>query len=83
MGYPGAEQGITIEEAVYAYTMGAAYQIRAEEFIGSLELGKRSDLVVVDQNLFEIDPSQVHNTKAVLTMLNGDVVYRRDDEDRY
>ena len=35
--------------------------------VGSLEVGRRADLVVVDQNLFEIDPAQIHNTKALLT----------------
>jgi len=75
------EEGLTIEQVTRAYTMGAAYQIRGEEFIGSLEVGKRADLVVVDQNLFEIDPSQIHNTKAVLTLVNGRGVFRRDASD--
>ena len=43
----------------------------------------RTDLVVMDQDLFEIDPAQVQGTRAVLTILNGNVVYRRKDVDRY
>ena len=79
--YPEKE-AITIKQVIRAYTMGAAYQIRAEKFIGSLEVGKRADLVIVNQDLFKIDPSQVHNTKAVLTILNGNIVYRRDASDQ-
>ena len=75
------EQGLSLEEVIEAYTMGATYQINWEDIIGSLEVGKRADLVVVDQNIFEVDPSQIHRTRALVTMLNGQVVYRRDTED--
>ena len=71
--YP--EQGLTLEQAIEAYTMGAAYQMGWEKIIGSLEVGKRADLVVVNQNLFEIEPSEIHNTNALLTMLGGKVVH--------
>ena len=77
------EEGLTIEQVVEAYTMGAAYQIRGEELFGSLEVGKRADLVVLSQNIFEIESSDIHNTKALVTMMNGNVVYRQDSADRY
>lgn len=69
------EQGLTLEQAIEAYTMGAAYQMGWEKIIGSLEVGKRADLVVVSQNLFEIDPSEIHKSNAILTMLGGQVVH--------
>ena len=55
--------------------MGAAYQIGWDDIIGSIEVGKRADLVVTSQNLFEIEPSEIHKTHALLTMLNGKVVH--------
>ena len=69
------EQGLTLEQVIEAYTMGAAYQMGWEETIGSLEVGKRADLVVVSQDLFEIDPSEIHKSSAILTMLGGQVVH--------
>ena len=66
---------LTVQQAIEAYTMSAAYQMGWEKIIGSLEVGKRADLVVVSQNLFEIDPSEIHKTNALLTMLNGQVVH--------
>ena len=71
--YP--EQGLTLEQAIEAYTMGAAYQMGWEEIIGSIEVGKRADLVVTSQNLFKIKPAEIHKTHALLTMLNGKVVH--------
>ena len=71
--YP--EQGLTLEQAIEAYTMGAAYQMGWEKRIGSIEAGKRADLVVTSQNLFEIEPSEIHKTHAILTMLGGKVVH--------
>ena len=69
------EQGLTLEEAIYAYTMGPAYQIRGNKLFGSIEVGKRADLVVLSQNLFEVKPEQYHDTQAILTMLNGRIVH--------
>jgi hypothetical protein len=57
-----------------------AYMIGWENIIGSIEVGKRADLVVASQNLFEIKPSEIHNTEAVMTMLNGKVVFDRDKQ---
>ena len=44
----------------------------------ALRVGKRADLVVLDQNLLEIDPSKIHETNALLTILGGRVVYERE-----
>jgi predicted amidohydrolase YtcJ len=72
--YP-EKQGLTLEQAILAYTIDAAYQLGWEDIIGSIEVGKRADLIVLDRNLFETDPSQLHETNVLLTMLNGRVVH--------
>ena len=69
--------GLTLEEAIRGYTMGSAHMIGWEDIIGSLEVGKRADLIVLDQNLFEIEPTEIHETNVLLTMLNGKVVHEQ------
>ena len=69
------DQALSVEEVVQAYTMGAAYQIRGDELFGSIEVGKRADMVVLSQNIFEVKPEELHETKAILTMMNGKVVH--------
>ena len=49
-----------------------------ENEIGSLEVGKKADLVVLDRNLFEIDPHEIHQAQVVLTVMDGEVVYERE-----
>lgn len=71
------EQKITVEEAVRAYTVGSAYAEFAEKIKGSLTPGKLADIVMLDQNIFEIDPVQIQNAHAVLTIMDGRIVYEK------
>lgn len=66
-----ADERLTVEEAIYANTLGAAYQLRMEDAIGSIEVGKFADLVVLDQNILECGLHEIHKTRVVLTMMNG------------
>jgi predicted amidohydrolase YtcJ len=68
-----ADQRLSVEEAVHANTMGAAYQIRLDAFVGSVEVGKRADLIVLDTNIFEVDPHDIHRATITMTMMNGQV----------
>ncbi len=68
-----ADQKLTVAEAVHANTMGAAYQIRLDDRVGSVEVGKRADLIVLDSNIFEIDPHNIHRATVTMTMMNGQV----------
>jgi len=71
--YP--EQCLTVSEAVYAYTMGAAYASGEERIKGSLSVGKQADLVVLSQDIFDLPPQEVLNTCVEATILAGEVVY--------
>lgn len=62
-----------------AFTLDAAYQLHMEDEIGSLEVGKKADLVVLDKNLFESDPYGIHRAKVVMTLMDGEIVYRSMD----
>ncbi len=74
------EEGLTLEQVIHAYTMGAAYQLGWDDIVGSIEVGKRADLVVASQDLFKVEKNQVHETEALITMLAGEVVFERDGE---
>ena len=70
------EQRISLELALRAYTLNAAWGAREDYIDGSLEKGKVADLVVLDRNLFKIPASKIHETKVMLTLLDGESVYR-------
>jgi predicted amidohydrolase YtcJ len=73
------EQTITLEEAVEAFTSGSAWVNHQELETGSIEVGKLADLIVLDQNIFEIDPTEISDTKVLLTLFEGQRVYGRLD----
>ncbi len=72
---PDSER-LTLEESLVAYTRNAAYQMRMEDLIGTLEPGKRADLIIIDRNIFELKPDEIWDTNVLVTMLNGEVVYQ-------
>ena len=66
---------ITLERAIAGYTIGAAMGGRRERIEGSLTVGKMADLIVLSQDLFAIDPHTISQTKVLLTMVGGRIVY--------
>lgn len=68
-------QRVSISQAVDAYTLGAAFAGHRERTEGSLEAGKRADLVILSQNLFEIDPHRIGETQVLLNVVGGKIVY--------
>jgi predicted amidohydrolase YtcJ len=69
-------QRLSVAETVAGYTLGAAYAGRREKTEGSIETGKLADLIVVSQNVFDIDPRQIAQTKVLMTIVGGRVVYQ-------
>jgi predicted amidohydrolase YtcJ len=59
------------------YTIDAAYANRLDRETGSIEVGKLADLVVLDRNLFEVRPRDIHTVKVLRTLLEGRTVYRQ------
>ena len=72
------EQRLTVAQVIEGYTLGAAFAGRREKSEGSLEAGKLADLIIVSQNVFEIVPQKLADTKALTTIVGGQVVYRAD-----
>ncbi len=72
-----SEQKISVEQALKAYTIDAAYSSFDEKIKGSLEKGKLADLVVLDQNIFTIAPEKIREVNVVNTLVGGKMVYQR------
>lgn len=70
-------QNISLETAIKAYTINGAYVMRQENKVGSLEVGKLADFVVLDRDIFTISTTQIKQTKVVLTVFNGKEIYKR------
>ena len=66
---------ISLGDAIRVMTLGGAYSMRKEHEIGSLEKGKAADMVVLNRNLFEIDPDSIIDTKIVYTIFAGNIVH--------
>jgi predicted amidohydrolase YtcJ len=71
-----SSERISLEQAIDGYTLGAAFAGHREKSEGSLEQGKLADLIVLDQDLFKMAPSDLHKTNVVLTMVGGKIVYQ-------
>ena len=72
------EQKLTVDEAVYAYTMGSAYCTFEEDIKGSVTPGKVADLVVLSEDIFTIQPDLIKDVVVEQTMVEGQFVYRRE-----
>jgi predicted amidohydrolase YtcJ len=68
---------ITVEEAVGAYTRGAAHAGGLQDRSGVIGAGMLADLVVLDRDIFTIDPTEISEARVDLTLLEGRVVFRR------
>ena len=73
---PPVDERITLDQALKAATLDAAYVLGQEDKIGSLEVGKLADIVVLEKDLYKIAPSQISTTKVRLTMMNGKITYQ-------
>ncbi|KAJ4215789.1 hypothetical protein NW759_009650 [Fusarium solani] len=74
--FPG--RGITRESALRAMTINPARLLRADKQIGSLEKGKVADIIVLENNYFEVPEEELGRNRVLLTMVGGEVVYVED-----
>jgi len=70
-------QELSLKEAIKAYTINAAYVMRQENEVGTLEVGKKADFIVLNQNIFNIPINQINQTQVLKTYLNGALVFER------
>jgi predicted amidohydrolase YtcJ len=76
-GTVNADQAISVKQAVRGFTLGGARALGAHysELFGSIEVGKSADMIVLNQNLFEIPTTDIHKTEVQKTLFRGRVVY--------
>lgn len=68
-------QRLTLEQALRAYTIDAAYACHADSRTGSIRVGKDADLVLLDQDLFAIGEESIHRSRVLMTMIRGVVCF--------
>ncbi|MBE1582736.1 amidohydrolase [Nonomuraea angiospora] len=74
----GADQCITLTEALRTYTAAGAWQDFAEDWKGTLEPGKVADLCLLDQDLLSLDPHDIPRATVRMTVLGGRVIHERE-----
>lgn len=74
--YP--EEGLTYEQAMRLFTIGGAYTGHEEDAAGTLTVGKRADLIIVDRPIGRIPPEELKNAGVVMTVMDGRIVYARE-----
>ena len=74
------DERMDLDEIVKAATYGGAYSMFMEDQIGTIEKGKKADLVVLDQNIFKSDIEDVSNVVPLTTIFDGKIVYEKDAE---
>ena len=72
---PPIDERMSIRHAIEAFTINGAKQMRLDKQVGSLEVGKKADFVILDKNIFELSSSEIITAKVVFTMFNGNVVH--------
>lgn len=75
----GPEQLLTVDQAIRAQTIDAAYQLFADDVIGSLEVGKYADLVVLAADPRAVPPEDIADLEVRATYLAGRQVYAKGD----
>lgn len=73
----GAAERITLEQALNIFTRQAARSRNFDHATGTLEEGKLADFIVLDRNIFAIPATQIHQTRVIMTYIEGELVYMR------
>jgi len=71
----GSQDELSRQQALHAYTRANAWYLNREKDLGSIEVGKLADLVVLDRDYFSVSDAQARRTRPVLTVVDGKIVY--------
>ncbi len=72
------EEAVSLEDMLESYTINGAYAYFLDQETGSIEAGKSADMVIIDKNIFEIDPYTIRDVQVLETIFRGKTVYIRD-----
>jgi predicted amidohydrolase YtcJ len=73
------DEKIPLEDALRAYTWGSAYAGFMEDKVGQLVPGKYADMVILSEDLFRADPLDIPSVQVDLTIVSGEIVYRKEE----
>jgi predicted amidohydrolase YtcJ len=79
--YRSIDQRVSPEEALKAVTINAAYGQFIDDVVGSIEVGKWADFVVLDENPLKVDPLRIKDIKILETIVGGEVVFAADADE--
>ena len=82
-GFPGKpelgklneDQGLTVAELIKIYTINSAWAMNLDKVTGSIEVGKSADMILLNHNLLEIPPTDIHRTEVRGTLFKGRLIY--------
>ena len=79
-GVLNSDQTLTLEQAIYGFTKGGIECLGFDwpEKLGSIEVGKLADFIVIDRNVFEISTEEIMDTRVDLTIVEGEVIFERN-----
>ena len=72
------EEKVTLTQALRGFTLDAAYSAFQDDSLGTIEIGKRADFIVIDRDIFSIEQSEIRDTQVLQTWINGKQVYKKD-----
>ena len=71
---PSSDERLSMEQLIQGYTQNGAYQMRMENQLGSIETGKLADLVILNDDLFVMDPYEIWKVRPTAVLMEGDVI---------
>ena len=74
------ENGLSVQEMIDAWTINSQYAMERERELGSIETGKKADLVIFDRNIFKTPMEEMLLVQVEKTMVNGKIVYTKEEE---
>ena len=77
----GADQAITVEEAIRMFTINAAYNAFEEKIKGSIEPGKVADFAVLEQSPYAVEPARIKDIPVDMTIVDGKIAFFREGAD--
>ena len=69
-------QAITLEQCLRSVTIEGAWQARKEDILGTIEVGKLADIVILERNLFDVESDDIADTRILATMMDGQFTHR-------